>query len=143
MTRHAVEEHLGPAPEVTPDTRLAIYDDGCQVWCAGTTTIYVELQTGLFWKDEGRKIPASDDEARRVGVPVREWAHKRRAMKLRADTEEHIARITQRTSDQSAEQPPEDLKAKTRRLIREYEKRVQAEADKQRTSWLDSEAPTP
>jgi hypothetical protein len=37
----------------------------------------------------------------------------------------------------------EDLKAKVRRLVREQERRVQAQADRQRTSWLDAEASTP
>jgi hypothetical protein len=34
-------------------------------------------------------------------------------------------------------------KARARKLIREQERKVQAAADKQRTSWLDAEAPTP
>ena len=130
--RHAVEEHLNEPPEVQPDTRLAAYDEGLQIFCCGATmVIYVHIGSGLFWHDVERKIPATDAEARRAGVPVAEWHLKRRTLKLRADTEAHIARLTQ------AKPEPEDLKDKARRLIREQAKRVQAEADKQVTRWLD------
>jgi hypothetical protein len=136
--RHAVEEHLNEAPEVQPDTRLQIYDDGCQIFCVGpTATIYVDINTAQFWKDPERTIPATDDEARHAGVPVGEWHLKRRTLKLRQDTERHIQRLT--AKHEQEQKPPEDLKAKTRRLVREHEKRVQAAADKALTRHLDAE----
>jgi hypothetical protein len=59
-------------------------------------------------------------------------------LKLREDTEEHIARLSAKH-----EQPAEDLKAKARRLSREYAKQIQAQADRAATRWLDAEKLTP
>jgi hypothetical protein len=142
MTRRAVEEHLEPAPEITladddPASDAHPYNTGCQVFYSGAGIIYVDITTGLFWKDLRRTLPASDDEARRCGVDVRQWHHKRRALKLRQDTEDHIARLTQR----QAEPAKEDLKARVRHLVREEQKKVQAAADRALTRHLDSEPP--
>jgi hypothetical protein len=56
MTRRAVEQ-LNEAPEVKPDTGLASYDDGVQIFYVGMSPLYVDINTGLFWRPM-RKLAA-------------------------------------------------------------------------------------
>jgi hypothetical protein len=81
--------------------------------------------------------PASDAQAK-AAFGIEDFnRYRQQAVELDDDRRIEAALAAQ------PEPEPEDLKAKVRRLAREQERRVQAAAEKQRTSWLDAGAPTP
>jgi hypothetical protein len=140
MTRRAVEQ-LNPAPEVAAETHP--YDGaGMLIAFTGNLAVYMRLSApGEFFTDIGAKRPATDDQAR-AAFGEEAFARWRHEAKVAAENERIEAAIRATLEPkQSAE--PEDLKAKARRLVREQQRKVQAAADKQLTSWLDQEPPAP
>jgi hypothetical protein len=82
-------------------------------------------------------IPATDAEARRHAFN----RYRAQAVELDDDRRIEAALAAQQPREPDQEPKPDpnsDLKARVRRLVREQQKLVQAEADRQRTSWLDN-----
>jgi hypothetical protein len=95
---------------------------------------------GRFWLDLHCTMPATDQQAKAAfGV---EAFNRYRQQAVEMDDDRRIEEALAATAEPEPElTAKEDLKAKVRRLVREQQKLVQAAADKQRTSWLDAEAP--
>jgi hypothetical protein len=136
--RRAVEQ-LGPAPKIEDqnDDRHP-YNRGLIFADIGSLVVYMFTDDpGRFYLDMHGQQPASDAQAKAAfGI---EDFNRYRQQAVELDDDRRIEAAL--AAPQQPEPQPEDLKAKVRRLMREQEKRVQAEADKQRTAWLDAEAP--
>jgi hypothetical protein len=142
MTRHAVEDHLQPAPVITdpnddrhPFNRGVIFSD------VGSLTVFMFFDNpGIFFLDLHGQQPATDAQAV-TAFGVEAFA-RYRAMGVEHDDDARIEAALAATAEPTPEEVArEDLKAKARRLIREQQKLTQAAADKQRTAWLDHETP--
>jgi hypothetical protein len=143
MTRHAVEDFTTPAPlvaDVHSDDHP--YNRGLIVAYAGRDlAVYMMTEApGEFFLDEMRKRPATDEQAKAAfGIDaVAKYRHQAREVAANRRIEQALA--------QSAEPAPEvtELERKkllARKLIREYEKRVQHEADLAVTRDLGLDVP--
>jgi hypothetical protein len=142
MTRHAVEDFRGPAPVIEdPNDDAHPFNKGVVFASVGSLTVYCHNDSpGQYWLDLYKKKPASEAQAVAAFGSETVNKHRRQAVELADDQ-----RIEQALSAQQEPSPQElakeDLKAKARRLSREYAKQVQAQADKQLTGWLDNERP--
>jgi len=106
-----------------------------RTWAASPSSCFVG-DPGVYWLDMWKRKPASDAQAKAAfGI---EAFNRYRAQAVELDDDR---RIEAALAAPQPEPQSEDLKAKVRRLVREQEKRVQAAADRQRTSWLDQEPP--
>ena len=142
MTRRAVEDHLGPAPKVEDqnDDRHP-YNRGLLIADVGSLVVTMFTDDpGRFYLDIHGQQPATDAQAKAAFGIADFNKYRAQAVELDDDRriEDALAAAQEPTPEVTAK---EDLKAKVRRLVREQQKKVQAEADKQRTAWLDQEAP--
>src|SRR5262245_21674584 len=138
--RRAVEQ-LGPAPKIEDqnDDRHP-YNRGLIMSYVGNMVVYMFVdRPGEYFLDIHGQKAASDQQAIAAFGHQAFNTHRRQAVELDDDRRIEAALA----APQPEPQPPDELRAKVRRLVREQAKRVQAEADKQRTSWLDNEASTP
>jgi hypothetical protein len=142
--RHAVEDHLGPAPKVDdPNDDRHPFNRGLIFSDIGNLMVYMFVDDpGRFYLDIHGQQPATDAQAK-VAFGI-EAFNRYRAQAVELDDDRRIeAAIAEQQEPDAELQAKVDLKAKVRRLVREQQKKVQAEADRQRTSWLDNEAPMP
>jgi hypothetical protein len=142
--RRAVEQ-LGPAPKIEDqnDDRQP-YNRGLIFADIGSLVVYMFVDDpGKFWLDIHGQLPASDAQAKAAFGVAAFNRYRAQAVELDDDRRIEAALAAQQPEPQPEVTAKEELKARVRKLVREQEKRVQAEADKQRTSWLDGEAPTP
>jgi hypothetical protein len=92
---------------------------------------------GKFYLDIHGQVPASDAQAKAAfGIDAFN-TYRQQAVELDDDRRIEAA-LAQQTEPEAELTAKEELKARVRKLVREQERRVQAEADKQRTSWLDN-----
>jgi hypothetical protein len=142
--RRAVER-LGPAPKIVTDPNDAKhpFNRGLIISDVGTLTVTMFVDDpGKFYLDIHGQQPASDAQAK-AAFGIADF-NRYRAQAVELDDDRRIEAALAATPEPEAElTAKEELKARVRKLVREQEKRVQAEADRQRTSWLDADAPTP
>jgi hypothetical protein len=123
--RHAVEQHLNPAPEI-PDEPHPYDGAGCVIAHVGSLSVFMRLdRPGEYFTDLACKQPASDDQARAAFGEG--FARYRKLGQLEAENQRIEAALQPQPEPEVTAK--DDLKSKTRRLVREYEKRVQAQAD--------------
>lgn len=138
--RRAVEQ-LGPAPKIEDQNDDAHpYNRGLIMSYVGNMVIYMFVdRPGEYFLDIHGTKPATDAQAKAAfGI---EAFNRYRAQAVELDDDRRIEAAL--AAPQPEPQPTDELRAKVRRLVREQQKAVQAQADRQRTSWLDAEAPSP
>jgi hypothetical protein len=142
MTRHAVEDHLKPAPIITdPNDTKHPFNRGVIFSDVGSMVVYMMLDDpGRFYLDLWGQQPATDAQAKAAFGIADFNRYRAQAVELADDAriEDVLAASAEPTPEQTE---LERRKALARRLSREYAQRVQAAADKQRTAWLDAENP--
>jgi hypothetical protein len=112
------------------------YDTGVIIAEAGPgTKTYMRLdQPGEYFDGQGQ--PVSERDAARAGFDVAHWRAEARAKRIKEAAAAHAERIRAKAK----EQPP-TLKERTATAVakveREQARKVQAEADRQLTSYLD------
>jgi hypothetical protein len=112
------------------------YDTGVIIAESGPgTKTYMRLdQPGEYFDGQGQ--PVSERAAQRAGFDVAHWRTEARAKRIKDAAAEHAQRIRAKAK----EQPPtlrEKAAAVIAKVQREDAKRVQREADKALTSYLD------
>jgi hypothetical protein len=142
--RHAIEQHLNPAPlvaDVHSDDHP--YNRGVVIAYAGRDlAVYMMTESpGEFYLDELCKRPATDDQAKAAfgHDGFAKYRHQAREVAANRRIEQEIAAV-------AAKPTPEDKAEEEkvqRQILRAKDKLIQAAADKQRTSYLDSEQPIP
>lgn len=139
--RRAVEQ-LNPAPKIEDqnDDRHP-YNRGLIISDIGSLVVVMFTDDpGRFYLDVHGQQPASDAQAKAAfGI---EDFNRYRAQAVELDDDRRIEAALA-AEPQPEPRPTDELKAKVRRLVREQEKRTQAEADKALTRYLDKEQPTP
>jgi hypothetical protein len=113
----------------------------------GTLSVFMFTDDpGRYWLDMFGKYPASDSQARAAFGADQLALHREQAADLAVQR-----RIDRAVDDAVAarDAEPESLKDKAQRIakveqtkwLRENARRIQAEADRQRTGWLDQDLP--
>jgi hypothetical protein len=142
MTRHAIEQ-LNPAPKIDdPNDDRHPFNRGLVWHDVGSLVCYMFTDDpGKFYLDIHGQSPASDAQAKaafgvadfnRYRAQAVELADDRRIEEALAAAQEPAPEVTEL----------EQKKARARKLIREYERRIQHEADLALTADLGLDTPT-
>jgi hypothetical protein len=139
MTRRAVEQFLPGMPSLDTEG-VHPYDLGMVFAQIGKgLVVYTsDADPGRFYLDMYCKRPATDEQAK-AAFGLDAFNHYRRAGQLRAEDERIAAAVS---AIAEGEQPPElSLKEKAQAVIASVQRadaqRIQAEADKSLTAWLE------